>query len=318
MSESDVILAMAWKIGLIDHHGSEAAKTIKYLQGWPTVLKDRYGRDYSEAISYLANNMPAILREIARGNGRYLFDLHPRLDSFGPVYAVNVLFFITHGKYPIYDQYAHVAARAISQGLPPESHVNYKAIQQWTDYKEYMNLLSGLSEACPEQFRDSAMFVSRTLDRALWVYGHFFQTKPSGVSVTQSSGGIHHSPDSVMAVSNRVLVGRICDLSSTTTDGWRRREINVKRGSDGYPDVRDIIHLIDSSGAQYPDLPFIKGARLPGHTCLGQPGALKPWFTRRFPFGEVKTENVYFEPTDRSNEYRILSESEWKASRALK
>jgi hypothetical protein len=70
-----------------------------------------------------------------------------------------------------------------------------------------------------------------------------------------------------------VLVARICDLSGSTSDGWRRREINVKQGTDGYPEVRDTVDLVDSAGIRYLGLPFVKGARHPGHTCLGQPGA---------------------------------------------
>jgi hypothetical protein len=115
-------------------------------------------------------------------------------------------------------------------------------------------------------------------------------------------------------VSKGILIGRICDLSGSTSDGWRRREINVKRDATGYPEVRDVIHLIDSSDLRYPNLPFVKGARLPGHTCLGQPGSLKRWFVKHYPFERVKTEDVYLKPTGRQNEYVILTEAEWRSS----
>lgn len=109
------------------------------------------------------------------------------------------------------------------------------------------------------------------------------------------------------------LDGRIRDLSGFTSDGWRRREIIVRQGTNGYPKVRDNINLVDSSGATYSNLPFIKGAQEEGYVCLGQPGALKRWFTERYRFAEVSRENVYFESTVRPNEYRIYSESEWRA-----
>ena len=116
--------------------------------------------------------------------------------------------------------------------------------------------------------------------------------------------------------SKGILVGRICDLSGSTSDGWRRREINVRKDATGYPEVRDVIHLIDSSNLSYPNLPFVKGARFPDHTCLGQPGALKRWFTKHYPFELVKSEDVYFKPTGRQNEYLIFTDAEWQSSSA--
>ena len=156
------------------------------------------------------------------------------------------------------------------------------------------------------------MLVSRPVDRALWVYGHFFATGDESCTTTRPLRAQTFAPvQSVHA--GGVLVGRICDLANATSDGWRRREINVKQGSDGYPAIRDIIHLVDSSGAKYSGLPFIKGARLPDHTCLGQPGALKVWFKQHYPFEKVESVNVYFKPTGQPNEYRICTETEWRA-----
>jgi hypothetical protein len=313
LSRHDLILAMAWKIGLIDHRGSEVAKDIQYMQNWSTALRDRYGRDFSGGISSLATRMPAILQQIAQGKPQYLFDLHPMLGGFGPVYVLTVLFFATHGKYPIYDQYAHVAAQAVHHGLRPESYVNYKGVQLWSDYKDYMNLLSPIGKACPPQSGPSSMFISRPLDRALWVYGHLFRTKLGTASTTQACRTRSSAP--IMTDSSGVLVGRIRDLCQFAGDGWRRREILLRQDAHGCPRERDCVILVDSSGALYGGLPFIRGAGVQGYVCLGKPGVLKPWFTQRYPVGEVRAENVYFEPTGRPNEYRIYSESEWKSRR---
>lgn len=319
LSQHDLMLVMAWKIGgLIDHGRSEASQRIEFLQNWPTTLAatGQYGtRDFSRSLPFLTNNMSTILQQISQGNPRYLFDLVPRLAGFGNVYILTVLFFVSHGRFPIYDRYAHIAAQAIHQNLRPDSPVQYKELQKWDDYDRYINLLLTISKACPQQFASPSMLISRSVDRALWVYGHFFEsgaiTHAAIVEPVQT-----HSQAPVRSVyPSGVLVGRICDLSNTTTDGWRRREINVKQGFGGYPDVRDIIHLIDSSGSKYSNLPFIKGARLPGHTCLGRPGALRPWFGRHYSAHSVEAENVYFRPTEQPNEYRIYTESEWKASR---
>jgi hypothetical protein len=311
----DLVLAMAWKIGLIDHSLSEARRSIEYRQDWPTKLtaKTQFRTlDFSTSIPYLAANMPKIT-QISQVNPQYLYDLAPRPKGFGHVYILTVLFFVTHGRCPIYDKYAHIAAVAIDQGLPPGSYVSYREGQKWSDYQQYMNLLLPIGKACPQQLGNPSMFISRPVDRALWVYGHLFET---GTKVCDTAKPVRAYPRAIptqSVISKGILVGRVCDLSNTTSDGWRRREINVKQGPDGYPAVRDIIHLIDSSGAKYPGLPFVKGARLPGHT-LGQPGALRPWFTRHYPADRVEAENVYFKPTGNPNEYQIYAESQWKVA----
>ncbi|MGA9040362.1 MAG: hypothetical protein WB421_07495 [Terriglobales bacterium] len=319
LSLQDLVLAMAWKIGLIDHGRSEFTKKIEYQQNWPTTLTARlqYGTlNFSSSIPYLATNMAAINAQLNR-DPQYLFNMVrrqlPQVKGFGYVYILTLQFFITHGKFPIYDKFAHVAALAIDQGLspasPPKSYVKY-GLTKWSDYDNYMNLLARIRNAYQQQ-AGSPMFISRDLDRALWVYGHFFETNPQNIG--KATPVRSQTPTPIASGSINILVGKICDLSNTTTDGWRRREINVKQSPDGYPDVRDMIHLIDSSGAKYTGLQFIKGARHPGHTCLGQAGALKSWFRQHYSADRVETQNVYFKSTGHPNEYRIYTESEWKA-----
>ena len=297
---------MAWKLGLINHPGSELKQTIEYLQTWPAALKAR-GQfrtlDFSASIPYLADNMTSLLTEIGRGNPKYLFDLAPRLSGFGPVYILTVLFFVTQGKFPIYDKYAHVAALAIDRDLPPGSYAKYDGIQKWSDYQEYMNLLAPVCGACSQQLAHPPMLVSRPVDRALWVYGHFFETEGRIARTVKPTSTRIAAPTTSGA--SRVLMGRIRDLCQTTSDGWRRREIIVRQGPNGYPRERDNIYLIDSSGARYHDLPFIKGAGVQGYTCMGKPGALRSWFAQHYIAEQVVVENVYFEPTNQPNEYQI-------------
>jgi hypothetical protein len=314
LSGADLKLAMAWKLGEIDHRGAEIAKQIKYQHNWQTAVRDRYKRDFSAGILALAGQMPAILQQVSRGNPDYLFHLHPNLANFGPTYILTVLFFVTQGRFPIYDHFAHVAAQAIHSGLAPGSPVKCKAVQEWNDYQQYKNLLLPISQACPQHPGAPSMFVSRPVDRALWVYGHLFETGAKACGTTKPARAYPQATPMQPVISKGILVGRICDLSNTTNDGWRRREINVKQGPDGYPAVRDIIHLMDSSGMKYFGLPFIKGARHPSHTCLGQPGALRPWFARHYSADRVEAENVYFKPTGQPNEYRIYTESQWKVA----
>lgn len=181
LTRQELVLAMAWKIGgLIDHNSSESKRDIVFLQSWTTTLKAS-GQfrvtDYSKSIPYLDANMDAIVNQVNQGNPKYLFDLAGKLEGIGKVYVLTILFFITHGRFPIYDKYAHIAAQAIYDGLPPESLIEYRAVNSWSDYLDYMNLLSDISNSATEAQGHSTMFITRPVDRSLWVYGHFFNEK---------------------------------------------------------------------------------------------------------------------------------------------
>jgi len=315
LSRQDLILAMAWKLGLIDQSLSESRQKIEYRQDWATKLiaKSQFRiLDFSKSIPYLADNMSKIT-QVSQVDPRYLYDLIPLLKGFGHVYILTVLFFATRGQYPIYDRFAHIAALAIDQGLPLGSCVHYREGQKWSDYQQYKNLLVSIARTFPQQPGNVSVLISRPFDRALWVYGHFFQVGDKARTAIESVR-LHSRAPLLPGRSKGWLDGRICDLSNETSDGWKRREINVRQGPDGYPAVRDIIHLIDSSGVKYRDLPFIKGARLPGYVCLGKPGQLRPWFDRHYSSEKVLTEEVYFKPTGQPNEYRIYTKSQWQTS----
>jgi hypothetical protein len=178
LSLQDLVLVMAWKTGMIDQLGSDVQKKIVFAGDWATRLT-AYGQrtvDFSSSIPSLAAKMPTAQVQVDNGSPRYLYDLAQRFEGFGPVYALTVLFFASHGRFPIYDRYAHIAAQAIHEDLPPEANVSYRQLSKWREYERYMDLLARVRNACPKERADSSMFVSRTLDRALWVYGHFFKT----------------------------------------------------------------------------------------------------------------------------------------------
>jgi hypothetical protein len=177
MSQQDLILAMAWKMGLIDHGASDIQQKIVFAQDWPATLtaSTQFGvRDFSASIPFLAGKMATASAEVNRGNPRYLFDLAGKLEGFGPVYILTVIFFVSGGKFPIYDRYAHIAAQAIHEELSPENNIQYKQLSKWSDYERYMSTLARVRNVYPAESQNSSMFVSRSLDRTLWVYGHFF------------------------------------------------------------------------------------------------------------------------------------------------
>ena len=179
LSQKDLVLAMAWKIGVIDDQLSESTGVVHFVNNWPSTLiaanpyRPSRPWDFSKSILFLAANMATIRHQLLSANPQYLFNL--QLQSFGPVYKLAVQFFVTNGRDPIYDQYAHRAALAIDQNLPPGSAVNnYRQVQSWHDYQGFQALLRRIG-LLPE----GTMFISRADDRALWVYGHFFN-RPSG------------------------------------------------------------------------------------------------------------------------------------------
>lgn len=178
LSKDDLVRAMAWKIGLIDHQRSETLREFCYTQDWPTRLSAKLQfrtLDFSKSIPAVASRMPVILAHVRANNPRYVFDLAPELPGFGYVYTLTVLFFASRGRFPIYDKYAHVGALAIQGGFRPDSHIDYKGIQRWRDYEDYMSLLAPIGKAYAQAV--SSVLVSRPVDRALWVYGHFFRTE---------------------------------------------------------------------------------------------------------------------------------------------
>ena len=110
------------------------------------------------------------------------------LRNYGTVYIINHMFFLSKGKVPIYDRFAHVAVKSLfmnksplevyvpeapskdahPKGRGPEKNNYYLALNI---LEEYMWLLK---EVFPDEIHKNGddMYISRKLDQALWVYGH--------------------------------------------------------------------------------------------------------------------------------------------------
>jgi hypothetical protein len=175
--EQDLILAMAWKTGQIDHRSSESQKKMIFAGNWATSLttSGQYTLNFSASIPFVAARLATITAEINQGNPPYFFDLSGRLDGFGKVHRLTVTFFVSHGKFPIYDKYADVGAAAIDGDVPPGRNFPYKQLTKWREYELFMDRLARIKHCCPQERTSSPMFVSRSFDRSLWSYGHFFK-----------------------------------------------------------------------------------------------------------------------------------------------
>jgi hypothetical protein len=176
LSEENLKLVMGWKIGEIRHRPSEDQQAIIHLPLWDQQLTEhRYGRNYAQSIRRIAATMPRFHQLPSRGHSQVVFDWHRQFTGFGPTFMLTILYFLTHGREPIYDKYAHKAALAYDQKVRPGGHVrHYQPVQSWSDYERFKRLLMPIASAC-DMRATGAMLVPRSVDRALWVYGHLFE-----------------------------------------------------------------------------------------------------------------------------------------------
>ena len=102
------------------------------------------------------------------------------LKYMGPVYALTILYFASKGKYPIYDQFAHIALMKIKDGSDFDSVINKKnRIDPEFDTSKCIDkIFYQYNKNYVSRIRDifgDAYTKSRDIDQALWAYGHFFK-----------------------------------------------------------------------------------------------------------------------------------------------
>lgn len=192
-SRANLAKVMAWKIGKIKHGESKKNKKIVYASDWEsceTKNPKRYGKemdldtlaksmfDNRNELKKLAVEKPQEclnwLRDITREN---------KIFGLGPVYLINLLFFLSRGKWAIYDRFAMASLRAYEKGLSPvgqekevgpipnlpdKNSKRFETICENGTYAEYIEKLDALGVNYKK---------NRRLDRALWVYGHAFKDK---------------------------------------------------------------------------------------------------------------------------------------------
>lgn len=193
---------LAWKAGrikCISNDKSENEKETYYLNGYGNHISKK---DFSEYLDYINTTMDE-LREIGsifdKDDGhiwkmeeykkidweesyriiageKILSNETPRfLKGFGPVNVINAMFFLSRGKAPIYDSFAHKAVRAlvwdinpsrVYMGDSPDRRDVHKVVIMYTEY------ISLLEKVFHDYIGNDNMFIPRSVDRALWVYGH--------------------------------------------------------------------------------------------------------------------------------------------------
>lgn len=183
-SYADLAKVMAWKMGKVKHMESQKCHSMKYASDWKECEEEnplRYNKliDLESYAKYIIDNRD-ILENMAVNAPQnclcLLRDKSPK--GIGTVYVITILFFLSHGKMPIYDRFAMgallalernvkpgIGAKIIVHSLPDKWDKNFENVYE-VQYKEYIQKLDSLGI---DYVND------RHLDRALWVYGHGYK-----------------------------------------------------------------------------------------------------------------------------------------------
>lgn len=150
----DIIDVLHWKTGASTY--SYEKRTVKTRWG-EIEAKDLI--DKIEGVKKVSDKPEETLKVLMEPKG------------IGPVYALTLLFFLSKGKYPIYDKYAHMALDAYQKGKEPGEGIVYQELP--TNPQKIMKKLDEYKERIKHIFGDNAL-EDRDVDRALWAYGHLF------------------------------------------------------------------------------------------------------------------------------------------------
>lgn len=208
----DVFRVLAWKAGKIKYEDSvESERRIVYEKNW---IEGDTGDDIeSLQIRYQRTIQGQVFEPFAKGiieiRNKYhenhnandawgeLLKLTKENDSvtrgIGTVYLITLLHFITGGDMPIYDRFAmsslvvwklgkigeRIPEGSIIRGcaLPDKNSEAAKTLLEDSDgrYQQYISLPK---EHCKDKAvynNENEYITNREVDRALYVYGHFFK-----------------------------------------------------------------------------------------------------------------------------------------------
>lgn len=182
--------ALAWKAGRIKYINGQMDFScfekieddkINYFNGCGNPILETEFIKYNEHINRVKDSICEIVNnDSSKEKWKKIYELAIKEaeipKNFGPVNIINALFFITKGKAPIYDQFVHKAIRAIASDISPRE-VDLEANPSKQDVEKVFDMYYGyillLEKVYPEECQNNKdMFISRELDRALWVYGH--------------------------------------------------------------------------------------------------------------------------------------------------
>lgn len=161
----------AWKAGTLakENENKEDEKYIikemdgAYLTVYGTKIEKKALHDYLGRVSkavVVGDDFEPIYNSLIKLNPPH---------NFGAVYMINLLFFLSGGEWPIYDRFAHKAAKALFMekhpnqiyvGPAPSKEKEADVVNMYSEYIWFLEKLFGNKS------------IGRKIDRALWVYGH--------------------------------------------------------------------------------------------------------------------------------------------------
>lgn len=235
LTAEDVFFILAWKIGGIDMTKTNAEKKISYFEnkGWVWDEVNPKAKNSGNDIKPLKTLLVKVA-EISRaqkpgwkeeafaekadkatGMLKSLVDLDT--EHIGCVYMLTLLYFLTNGRWPIYDRFAYLSMIGISEDkkpginrIPyPEQRIPYRQNKSFKSemsgilygkddyhmYGDYVEFLKKFEEALLNEkenrlntaFDETEREIikkqygtyvdNRDIDRALWSYGHYFVEK---------------------------------------------------------------------------------------------------------------------------------------------
>lgn len=178
-------IALAWKAGKVDWECDRLVTTDSFKNDDKDSYINGYGgkikKDAFDSYCEILEEKKEIINEFVDNKDwekayKTVMEISP--DNIGPVYNINTLFFLTGGKAPIYDKFAHKAVKALLLDIEPNNVYlgsnpdKRDVVKVVAMYKEYMILLEKLFKDWFDNRKEEYMFIPRELDRALWVYGH--------------------------------------------------------------------------------------------------------------------------------------------------
>lgn len=197
--EEDVKKVLAWKVGRVDHRASGEGR-FAYTKEWELPCPATYrGRRF---------DFDVIAKSVLEVQERAIDDPDEIIDCLakagakgvGPVYLLALLYFLTRGRYPIYDRYAVQAVNALCEDANPGAIDERRRSAPLDEearklvrpkplpkdpatllapggvYQQFVEKVEGLFGR--EAVSDASEY--RRIDRALWVYGHRFPAGEHG------------------------------------------------------------------------------------------------------------------------------------------
>ena len=201
----DVFRILAWKLGKINHLECKdnSKKDFVYYSGWnekelkfslpkqsEDVVIEQFARDVIYIREEYLNDKEKIgEKKAGESVWKKLVDIDG-IDGIGTVCLITLLYFITGKKFPIYDRFAMASLVSFEFNskeviIPKDTIIKLSPLPDKNNKEKMKGLLTGDSiyrNYCNllDKYFGDLEYKSNELngiDRALWVYGHFYNVK---------------------------------------------------------------------------------------------------------------------------------------------